>query len=121
MSSESWKDKFNFKKQSEGYTPLHTSRSDPEPHTTWRGSDHTVHVYGADFPFPIGNSPDKWFPNKKEFDSPPSYPNKIEFNPPPSAARALSSILDDYSLSSMIDEYYRRANRIRRENWDYGF
>jgi len=100
VSSETWKDKFNFKRQSDGYTPLHTSRSDPEPHTTWRGNDHTVHVYSNDFPFPIGNSPDKWFPNKKEFD------------PPLSAASA---------LSSMLDEYYRRANRIRRENWDYGF
>jgi len=53
-------EKFNFKKQSPGYTPLHTSGSDSNPHTTWRGNEHTAHVYGNDFPWPIGKTEDKW-------------------------------------------------------------
>ena len=57
-----------LKKQFEGYTPPHRSRSCDEIHSTWRGSEHTVHVYGEkpDFPWPIGKSPDKWFAKKEE-------------------------------------------------------
>ena len=60
-----WHKVFNFDKQSPGYTPMHISRSDQNPHVTFRGQEHTVHVYGKDLPFPLGNSPDKWFSKKK--------------------------------------------------------
>jgi hypothetical protein len=63
---EEWSKKVDLRKQFEGYTPLHTSMSCDEPHTTWRGTDFTVHVYGVDFPPPIGNTPAKLFPNKKD-------------------------------------------------------
>lgn len=63
---ESWEKKFKFDKQSEGYAPLHTSRSDQELHTTWRGEEFTIHVYEKDFLWPIGKSPDKWISKKNE-------------------------------------------------------
>lgn len=43
-----------------GFTTLHTSKSDKEPHCTWKASDHAVHVYGLDYPWPIGKTADKW-------------------------------------------------------------
>jgi len=64
--SENEFNKFNFKKQSPGYTPLHTSRSDLNPHTTWRGDSFTAHVYDEDFLWPIGRSADKWISKRGE-------------------------------------------------------
>ena len=58
--------KVNLNKQFEGYTPLHKSpRIDENIHATWRGQSHTVHVYGKDFPWPVGKSPDRWMLNRK--------------------------------------------------------
>jgi len=39
----SWKEKFNFKKQSDAYTPLHISRSDQEEHVSLKGNEFMVH------------------------------------------------------------------------------
>lgn len=43
-------------------------QSDENNHWTRRGNEHTVHVYNPSDPdpWPIGNGPDKWIPNKKD-------------------------------------------------------
>jgi len=61
----SFEKKLNFKKQSEGYTPMHISRSDQEEHVSFKGEEHMVHVYGEDLPWPMGTTQDKWFSKRK--------------------------------------------------------
>jgi len=61
-----WKEKFYFKKQSDGYTPLHISRSDQEEHVSLKGNEFMAHVYGEDFPWPIGRTSDKWLHKRVE-------------------------------------------------------
>jgi len=69
MGAEEWLERKKLlRRQFEGFTPPHISSSCDELHSTWRGSDFTVHVYGKepDAPWPIGTSPDKWFSKKEK-------------------------------------------------------